>query len=122
MRCAAAALLSLSLLPGSSAHAQDAATAPLPVPLTRPELKQYLEDLKGRRPRIPLPELTTEEKAKLGERGTGYESRLRNLYLPAGEGRGGFGLARERDPGMSLDQAFKTELFWIVSRVNNCHY
>src|SRR4051812_22104011 len=61
---------------------------PRPVPLTRPEMKQYLEDMKARKPRIPLPELTEDEKAKLGERGSEYESRLRTLYLPPGEGFG----------------------------------
>ena len=95
---------------------------PLPVPLTRPEVKQYLEDLKNRKPRIPLPELTEEEKAKLGERGAGYEGRLRSHYMPPGDAMGGFGGSREPDPNMTLDYAFKTELFWIVSRANNCHY
>ena len=30
--------------------------------------------------------------------------------------------SRDPDPSMTLDYAFKTMLFWIVSRVNNCHY
>jgi hypothetical protein len=120
------------------------ADEPRPVPLTRPEMKQFLEDMKARRPRIPLPELTEDEKAKLGERGSGYESRLRALYMPAGENRGGqgqvarpggggagagggagfngFGFGRDQDPKMTLDYPFKTELFWIVSRTNNCQY
>ena len=97
-------------------------TAPLPIPLTRPEMKQYLEDLKGRKPRIPLPKLTEEELAQLGERGASYEGRLRFHYMPAGDAMGGFGFSREPDPKMSLDYAFKTRLFWIVSRTNNCHY
>ena len=98
-------------------------TTPLPVPLTRPEMKQALEDLKGRTPRIPLPDLTEEEQAKLGER-IGYESRLRYHYLPAGDDRSGGGglFSREPDPNMSLTYEFKTQLFWIVSRTNNCHY
>ena len=29
---------------------------------------------------------------------------------------------RDADPNMTLSYAFKTELFWIVSRANNCHY
>jgi hypothetical protein len=98
------------------------AVAPLPVPLTRPEMKQCLEDLKTRTPRIPVPELTAEQKVKLGDRQADYEARLRSHYLPAGEARGGFGFSREPDPRMSLDYTFKTELFWIVSRTNNCHY
>lgn len=127
------------------------ADQPRPVPLTRPEMKQLIEDMKSRKPRIPLPELTEEEKARYGDRAVGdisrlYESRLRSLYLPAGEGFGfgggnraagaaagnanagaaaaapRTGLGRNSDPSMSLDYPFKTELFWIVSRTNNCQY
>ena len=82
----------------------------------------------SRKPRIPLPELTEAERAKLGEREAGYEARLRALYLPEGWGFGGprppgaAPLGRNTDPNMTLDYAFKTELFWIVSRANNCHY
>jgi hypothetical protein len=116
-------VLTLSLALASAARGADGpATTPLPVPLTRPEMKQALEDLKGRTPRIPTPELTAEEKEKLGERGASYEGRLRYHYMPPGQGRGGGGFSREPDPHMSLDYAFKTRLFWIVSRANNCHY
>jgi alkylhydroperoxidase family enzyme len=117
-------LLGLVLAPAGAARADEGGgDKPRSVPLTRTEVKQYLEDMKARTPRIPLPELTEEEKAKLGERGGGYEGRLRYHYL-GGEGRGGggFGFARERDPSASLDGTFKTELFWIVSRANNCQY
>jgi alkylhydroperoxidase family enzyme len=130
---------------------EESVTAPRPVPLTRPEMKRLLEDMKQRKPRIPLPEPTAEEKEKLasetpGRVGGGYEGRLRSLYLggsgfnggnrPAGDkagdktgakgepgktGTGGFG-QREQEPGMTLTYAFKTELFWIVSRTNNCQY
>jgi hypothetical protein len=110
----------LLLLPAAPARAADT-SAPLPVPVTRPEMKQYLEGLKSRAPRIPLPPLTEAEKERLGERGAGYEARLRSHYLPPGEGPGGW-FSREPDPNMSLDYAFKTRLFWIVSRANNCHY
>lgn len=105
---------------------EDSTSKPRPTPLTRPEIKQLLEDMKSRKPRIPLPELTEEEKAKMGERGMGYESRLRSLYMPArGEGRGMGGMGggmREPDPRMTLDYPFKTKLFWIVSRTTNCQY
>src|ERR1700723_3197087 len=67
------------------------ADEPRPVPLTRPEMKQFLEDMKARKPRIPLPEITEDEKAKLGDREAGYENRLRTLYLPEGWGFGGGG-------------------------------
>ena len=131
-----------------AAHAEEPASTstPRPVPATRPQMKQLLEDMKSRKPRIPLPELTAEDKEKLGERGQGYEGRLRYHYMPAGDGRGGFGFGgggggrgnagaqggtggagardftRNADEAMSLDYAFKTKLFWIVSRTNNCQY
>jgi AhpD family alkylhydroperoxidase len=108
-------------------------------------MKQLLEDMKSRTPRIPLPELTEEEKAKLGERGASYEGRLRSLYTP-NDSRGSFfsavsgggrpergageasrpartpAFGRNDDPRMTLDYRFKTSLFWIVSRTNNCQY
>jgi hypothetical protein len=100
----------------------DNRSGPQLVPLTRPEMKQALEDLKSRRPRFPLPELSEKEKNDLGERGMNYEARLRYHYLPGGNVRGAAGGERQPDPNMSLDYAFKTQLFWIVSRTNNCHY
>ncbi|AGA26850.1 carboxymuconolactone decarboxylase family protein [Singulisphaera acidiphila] len=144
--CKAAALAMGLMFAAVSALKAD---EPRPVPLTRPEMKQYLEDMKVRRPRIPLPELTEEETAKLGERESGYESRLRKLYLSPGEGFGfgggnrtagagtgqggaggdlkggsgaGAGIGRNNDPKMSLEYAFKTQMFWVVSRTNNCQY
>ena len=110
------------------APADEPPTAPRPVPLTRPEMKQLLEDMKARTPRIPLPEPTAEEKEQLGERATNYEARLRYHYMPwtrgeagrgGGGGGGGFG---KDDPNATLTYKFKTQLFWIVSRTNNCHY
>ena len=79
----------LLTVPVQTAAKEEPATAPRPIPLTRPEMKQLIEDMKVRKPRIPLPELTEEEKEKLGERGGGYESRLRLHYMPSGEARGG---------------------------------
>lgn len=114
------------------------ANHPRLVPITRPEMKKYLEDMKGRTPRIPLPELTAEEQAQAeaDPRSFGYEGRLRALYLPQGDARGfsfggsppgGFGggnnrQPQESDPAITLDYAFKTRLFWIASRANNCQY
>lgn len=105
---------------------------PRPVPLTRPEMKQRLEEIKQRTPRIPLPEITDAERAALAERGVNYENRLRYQYVPplpatlAGSwrwsGSGFAGGSRDADPDMRLDYAFKTRLFWIVSRTNNCQY
>jgi len=113
------------LLSAAGVRAADSDTAPRPTPLDRPTMKELLEDMKARKPRIPLPLLTDEERATLGERGSGYEARLRALYAPAsGDGRGafGFGGGKENEPGMTLDYRFKVELFWIVSRANNCQY
>ncbi|MEX2174583.1 MAG: hypothetical protein WD872_09485 [Pirellulaceae bacterium] len=123
------------------AGAAEPASALRSIPLTRPEMKLYLEQMKQRTPRIPLPELTAEEREKLGERGSGYESRLRSLYLPGGDDRSRSSTrptdasrpdaarpasdrrgGRENEPGMTLDYRFKVSLFWIVSRTNNCQY
>jgi hypothetical protein len=93
--------------------------APNRVPVTRPDMKQALEDLKFRTPRIPAPELTSEELEKLGDRRNSLESRLRLRYLPQEMQSGG---SRESDPNMSLTYEFKTMMFWIVARTNNCHY
>lgn len=117
---------------------------PRPIPLTRPEMKQLLEDLKARPVRIPLPDLSPEEAARLGERQASYELRLREAYLPPGtpsvvyanllpppgSGTGSSAgrsprvrdFTRNADENMTLSYAFKTRLFWIVSRTNNCHY
>ena|ERR1051326_5319952 len=123
MRILFALVAGLVLVPAGVRAGDDARGKPLPVPLTRPELKRALEDLKDRRPRIPLPALTDEELEQLGERAANYEGRLRYHFLPGGNGqRGGPGGMRDPDPNMTLDYAFKTELFWIVSRANNCHY
>ena len=68
---------------------------PRPIPATRPEMKELLEDMKQRPYRIPLPELTDKEQEELGERSTNYEARLRYNYVPAVEGTI-FGGARPR--------------------------
>jgi len=127
MRTALIAILaSLVFVPVDRVVAADPppTNIPRPIPLTRPEMKQLIEEMKARKPRIPLPELTEDEKAKLGERGTGYESRLRYHYMPAsGDGRGGsgFGFGPTGDEA-TLDNTFKVQLFWLVSRTNNCQY
>jgi alkylhydroperoxidase family enzyme len=83
-------------------------------------MKQALEDHKAAQPRLPLPPLSDEEKAKLGGRGLVNNGRMRQVYLPPDLVGGDF--VREPDPAMTLDSAFKTELFWIVARSNDCRY
>jgi alkylhydroperoxidase family enzyme len=102
-------------------HSQSPRDAPRPIPLFRPDMKQMLEDMKQRTPRIPLPDLDAEARATLGERADSYESRLRYHYLGETSPRTGL-RGRNPDPQMTLDYAFKVELFWIVSRTNNCQY
>ncbi|MGC1275383.1 MAG: carboxymuconolactone decarboxylase family protein [Planctomycetaceae bacterium] len=106
--------------------------SPRPVPLTRPEMKQLIEDVKVRTPRIPMPELSAEDRELLGDRADEYESVIRHAYLPwvaeqrrardRNQGPRPRGPRPNDDPNMSLDYGFKTQLFWIVSRVNNCQY
>ncbi len=89
-----------------------------PVPPTRPEMKKALEALKKATPRLPLPPLAEEEKGK--GRGVVNNGRMRQLYLPEELRSADF--PRGQDDAMTLDYPFKTELFWIVSRGNNCQY
>lgn len=110
--------------------AAEGGDGPRPVPLTRPEMKQAIEDMKVRKPRIPLPELSEEDRRQLGDRANDYEAAIRQAYMPwsatqrrmQNGARGASPRTRQQDPRLTLDNTFKTELFWIVSRVNNCQY
>jgi hypothetical protein len=106
-------------LPGLM-RAAEPADEPKPAPPTRPEMKKALEAWKEAQPRLPLPPLTDEEKARPGGRPVVHNGRMRLLYLPPELRGGDFG--RGRDPALTLDPTFKTMLFWIASRANNCHY
>lgn len=129
--------LSSALMPGLWASEPD--RTPKVVPQTRPEMKSLLEGLKQRTARLPLPELKPgTDKSDL--RSTVNNGRMRNLYLPAEWQSTSWGGANRRgpsttngttaktpsyainEPGMTLDYAFKTRLFWLVSRLNNCQY
>lgn len=103
----------------SSLVAQESAQ-PKPIPASRPAMKQALDDLKHREPRLPLPAPSEEDKASGDQRRLVNNGRMRQHYLgnlyPRSSG------TREKDPNMSLDNAFTVEFFWIASRVNNCHY
>ena len=131
--------LALVLVLFGAAVAVAADDAPRSTPVTRPAMKRMLEEMKSRQERIPLPDLTDAERAAAVEEPTAlvYENRLRALYLPGTELRGylGFGgtapkrpnapppkVVIEPDPAVTLDYGFKTRLFWIASRVNNCQY
>ncbi len=135
--------LVLAVAVAAACNADSPVKTPRPIPATRPEMKELLEDMKKRPYRIPLPELTDKEKEVLGERHSNYEARLRYNYIPATEGTI-FGSSRPRpavtpatpapanaprmdftrnaDENMTLTYQFKTMLFWIVSRTNNCQY
>jgi len=99
--------------------AEEPNDVPKPVPMTRQQIKEALEALKRREPRLPLPEATADDRGV-------NNGRMRALHLSkelqgSGDGRGG-GFNREPDTAMTLDNTFKVYLFWITSRMNNCHY
>jgi len=116
----------------------EVAIVPRPTPLNRAEMKKLLEDMKNRRERIILPPLTDEEKSQADPRAVSYESRISKLFLPTTSGARGYlnfsgspnrvprpgdnRTTLEPDPALTLDYGFKTRLFWIASRVNNCQY
>jgi alkylhydroperoxidase family enzyme len=138
-----ALFFSLAAMGFSASFGDTPVKTPRPIPATRTEMKELLEDMKKRPYRIPLPELTEKEKQELGERSTNYEARLRFNYIPVAEGTV-FGAGRTRtaapagapgsaiaprqdftrnaDENMTLTYQFKTMLFWIVARTNNCQY
>jgi AhpD family alkylhydroperoxidase len=108
---------------------------PVQPALTRPEMKQRLEALRQRQSRLPLPPPTEAEIAS--GRSLVNNGRLRSLYLPtswtsfviAGWGRGSAARATAGGTTALLnalqaqpDYAFKTRVFWVVSRANDCQY
>src|SRR5262249_51737027 len=138
----------LCLCLGRSASADEPRTGakPSPVPVTRDDMKKALQDSERSTPRLPLPPLTEEQKARAAEAAKGGEAsraglggiinngRMRQYYLsdysPGGFGNAGgrpqgadrpAGANREGGPG-SPNYPFQTQLFWIVSRGNNCTY
>ena len=117
--------LSMALLASPAARADDPKPAGVPiVPATHPELNQFLEGSKRNQPRLPLPPLTEEEKAKAGQGDWSVvnNGRMRKLYLSEISGGGAAGFVRDPDPALTLSSALKTMSFWIVSRANNCTY
>jgi alkylhydroperoxidase family enzyme len=117
--------------------AETSVEKPRSTPVTRPEMKRFIEDMKERTARIPLPEPTGEDAKNPDPRSRGYEGRLRSLYLPNTDARAYLPFAgspparpgseaprwgSEPDPKVTLDYGFKTRLFWIAARANNCQY
>ena len=97
--------------------AQEPASQPHPVPVTRLELKKALEAYKSVKPRLPAP---PEGEEKASGRSSPGQVRMRVLYLDPDL------LAvwpRDyTDEGMSLSRHLKSTLLWVTSRVNNCLY
>lgn len=111
-----------------------------PLTRTRPEMKKQIESLKQRASRLPLPPPTEAERTS--GRPLVNNGRLRAMYLPPSwqsfviQGWGGSSSTKpaqetpkpqttssllsalESTPGYG----FKTRLFWIVSRTNDCQY
>ncbi|MBX3442926.1 MAG: hypothetical protein KF774_11010 [Planctomyces sp.] len=134
--CAAA----LGPAPGIAAD-QAPSSLPETVPLTRDDMKRALDDSKEAAPRLPLPPLTDAERQLIDEQhaeaertgelprrfGLGNNGRMRAYYLP----EYGFQLSLDverarsgtnRNSASGFDPNFRTMLFWIVSRGNNCTY
>src|SRR5205085_4211938 len=78
-----------------------------------------------------------EQRQQYGNRPMVNNGRMRMIYLPSSWSASSRGPATasaaansaargsagaNADPDMTLDEAFKVKLFWIVSRGNNCHY
>jgi alkylhydroperoxidase family enzyme len=136
----AVVLLAFTLFAAADDKPSDnSADRPKDVPATRAEVKEALNALRDRKPRLPLPPPTEEELKAARERaaagggaggglggGLVNNGRMRALHLPEElKTPNNFrpqANPRERDPNQIFDYAFSTELFWIVSRVNNCHY
>jgi AhpD family alkylhydroperoxidase len=112
----------------SCAWGQDS-HVPKAVSSNRAEMLKALETLKQRQPRLPLLPLDEAAEAATlaapsppgspGSLGVVNNGRMRSQYLPAElQSRG----AQPSANNNQLPYDFSTELFWIVSRVNNCHY
>lgn len=108
------------------AHGEDLTT-------TRPEMKKRIQNLKERVSRLPLPPPTAEDISS--GRMLVNNGRLRSIYLPVSWQSflvPGWGSSANRAKGgtsallksleANPDYGFKTRLFWIVSRTNDCQY
>jgi AhpD family alkylhydroperoxidase len=112
-----ALVLTALLAPAQPAPSPD----PKPVPATRSDVKAAMEGHKTARPRLPFPPGEGE-----GPFAKVNNGRFRAYYLPAefgaGTAGGRTGTGPAADAAATLDNTFKTRLFWVVSRANNCYY
>ncbi len=101
-------------------NAQDSTSAqPKAIPQGRAAILRALDELKHREARLPLLEEAADASQPPGALGVVNNGRMRRLYLPKEFQSSG---SRTPDPAMTLPNDFAVELFWIASRVNNCHY
>lgn len=114
-----ASLVLAAVLGDAVAHAADQAAAK-PVPANRKEMLDALSALKTRSPRLPAPPPEAAAAQSPGPLGVVNNALFRSHYLPE-ELRTSAG-TRQPDPALGIDDTLAVELFWIVSRVNNCHY
>jgi alkylhydroperoxidase family enzyme len=91
-----------------------------PIPQTRREMLVALEKLKQRTARLPFDPQEVDSSQPSGQLGVVFNGMMRRKYLPK-EFQNAVA-SRGNDPSLQLDYQFATELFWIVSRLNNCHY
>jgi alkylhydroperoxidase family enzyme len=94
--------------------------APAAVPENRAAMLEALSALQGRAPRLPAPPPEARAAQPAGPLGVVNNALFRSHYLPAELRPGGF--SRRPDPALGIDDVLAVELFWIVSRVNDCHY
>lgn len=97
--------------------------SPKVVPISRQEMLKALDDLKSRSPRLPLPPIA--QRSETGGAGQGLgvvnNGRMRAAYLPAEWNPARPSATAGADKSL-ISYELATKLFWIVSRVNNCHY
>ena len=127
MRNLVLAWLTLVLAATTVAFGDEPSNTPKSVPANRPAMKEALEALKERTPRLPLPTVSDGEPSV-------NNGRMRMTYLPESWGsnpnRGNWGRNNSsrqqqrmgQDPNAKLDYMYTVPCFWVVSRGNNCHY
>jgi len=111
-RCVFLAFLSFNLQAITWASEPD---KPKPIPQSRKAMLQALDQLKSRPARLPFADSQATAPDLVNN------ARMRKLYLPEELSRRANPTASPSNPS-DLSYRFSTELFWIVSRINNCHY